>query len=57
MKMSPAEKQELMTSLQKHGFSPEEIDGVFRGLQQIENGEGVPAEEVYRKLFSKMNHR
>jgi Holliday junction resolvasome RuvABC DNA-binding subunit len=54
MKMSSAEKKDMIASLQKHGFSEKEIQKVLKGLQQVEDGQVVSAEEVYRKLYAKM---
>jgi SOS response regulatory protein OraA/RecX len=39
MIMTPAEKKEMIASLQKHGFSEKEIQKVLKGLQQVEDGQ------------------
>ena len=50
--MKATEKKELIASLEKHGFSPEEIEDVFTGLSQLDNGEHISAEDMYKSLFS-----
>ena len=52
--MKATEKKELIASLEKHGFSEKEIQKVLKGLQQLEDGQWIPAEEVYKKLYAKM---
>lgn len=47
------ENKQFQENLEKEWFSPEEIENVFKWLEDIEKWNVYTAEEVYKHLFNK----